>query len=100
MSEGAESENTEPLECKRCLQQHTIEFGYEPSQHGFCWPCCDEIVAKLYELADDKAFARFLADRAFEHFKAAVEAKQQLSESFEPRLIMEWFLKRGTARRE
>jgi AraC-like DNA-binding protein len=48
----------ELLACKRCNQQYSIECGYEPSKHGFCWPCCDEIIEKLFELVEDPLVCR------------------------------------------
>lgn len=52
------AEVDEDAPCKRCGQAFTIECGYERSAHGFCWPCCDVIVEKLFKLASNRLAIR------------------------------------------
>jgi hypothetical protein len=50
--------------CKRCGEVMTIECGYETPAHGFCWPCCAEIVEKLDALRTDEVVAQRIAYQA------------------------------------
>lgn len=96
--------SNEPPSCKRCGQQYVVECGYEPSKHGFCWPCCDEIVEKLFELRDDYCFIEDLATETYHAFVAHTKAKKadhrDVDVSFETRFIVTKLLERGTAPRE
>lgn len=61
------SDAAEAPDCKRCHQPYTIECGYEPSAHGFCWSCCDEIVARLSALRGDTEVTRRIAEQVLPH---------------------------------
>lgn len=50
---SSDAQEVDAPTCKRCNQAYVVECGYEPSKHGFCWPCCDEIVEKLFAILDD-----------------------------------------------
>ncbi len=34
-------------ECKKCYATVALPDGYEPPEHGLCWPCSSEEVTKL-----------------------------------------------------
>lgn len=88
-----EKGNGDPPSCKRCGEQYVVECGYEPSKHGFCWPCCDEIVEKLIELQADPTFIHAMIDPHH-------NAERLLGRGAGIRVILGHFLKRGTAPRE